>query len=233
MKKIPHICFFVLLLGLGFYGVYNPLSSNVEIKTQENTIEWKLVEPEVSANIEKQPAEPQESVGNLPIHESVQASTPTTAKAAAAPAPKRVAAKTPPPPPSRSSIPVAIASVITCDTGTFNVQFLCALNQYRQSKGLNSLSYNSALNSAALDHAGWMNANSLMSHIGEDGSKFYERCAAFNTQCDAENVSKGYTNAKRLLNAWIASPSHNKNLLGNHTVIGLGLVGVYADLVMR
>lgn len=78
-----------------------------------------------------------------------------------------------------------------------------------------------------------MSETNTMSHIGRDGSKYFERCIAENTTCDAENVAMGFTDAAKLLQAWINSPSHNANLLGRHTVMGLGLVGKYSTLVLR
>jgi uncharacterized protein YkwD len=143
--------------------------------------------------------------------------------------------KKPVPVPQPNTTPQAIPKVATtnCTTGAFSTQFLCLLNEYRKSKGLNSLTFEKPLNLAATAHATWMNANSTLSHEGLNNSKFYERCADEGTSCDAENVARGYTTPKTLLNAWIASASHNKNLLGSHTVIGVALVGNYSDLLMR
>lgn len=164
---------------------------------------------------------------------------PAPAPKAAVPAPKPVAKAAKPPVASPAPAPVDPAPQpsapinVNCEVGSFNAQFLCHINAYRNSKGLNSLAYEGALNITAYKHSTWMNETKTMSHIGRDGSKYNERCIAENTTCDAENVAMGFTNAKKLLQAWIDSPSHNVNLLGRHTVMGLGLVGVYSTLVMR
>jgi uncharacterized protein YkwD len=129
--------------------------------------------------------------------------------------------------------PASQTETDNCDSGSFNVQFLCLLNNYRRSKGLNSLTYDTSLNDVAQTHSSWMNTNGAMSHIGLNGSTFDQRCREGGTSCDAENVAWNYTTAQKLFDAWKASPSHNKNMLGAHTKTGLSLVGAYATSLFR
>jgi uncharacterized protein YkwD len=125
-----------------------------------------------------------------------------------------------------------LTSTVTC-TGTFNAQLLCLVNQYRKSKGLNALVFDSKLNSTAYDHSAWMYKTKIFSHTGEGGSRFYERCWDHGTTCDAENLGRGYTSASALMTAWKNSYSHNANLLGKHNYMGAGLVGSYSTQLFR
>ncbi len=123
--------------------------------------------------------------------------------------------------------------VVNCSDGSFNTQFLCLLNEYRKSQKLNAVSYDSALTTTAAVHSAWMNANANLSHTGQDGSRFFERCQQQQTTCDSENLAMGYTTAQKLFDAWKNSSGHNANMLGSHTKIGLALVGKYSTLVLR
>ncbi|HEX9502814.1 MAG TPA: CAP domain-containing protein [Patescibacteria group bacterium] len=146
---------------------------------------------------------------------------------------KRKVVTPPSVPPKPTPVTVPSPSLISCNTGDLSTQFLCLMNNYRLSNGLNALSYDSALTAVASEHSTWMNATATLSHIGENGSKFYQRCQAGLTTCDAENVARGYTTAPKLFEAWRVSPDHNANILGSHTKMGLSLVGSYATNIFR
>jgi len=114
-----------------------------------------------------------------------------------------------------------------CNSG-FNSEFLSLINTYRQENGKNTLSLNEALNIAACKHSNWMKTNNTLSHVGENGSQFYERCAFENISCDAENIAQGADSAQAFFDMWKNSSGHNENMLGDHTQIGVGLSGDYA-----
>lgn len=122
----------------------------------------------------------------------------------------------------------------SCDSiSSFPGHFLCLLNEYRQSKGKNSLTYNANMNAAAQNHSNWMNINDEFSHTGENGSSMTDRCVAANTTCDAENLAWGATSAEKLLQMWQDSPIHNSNMLDNHTQLGFGMAGSYFTVVFQ
>ncbi len=141
------------------------------------------------------------------------------------PAPKVQLAPKPAP---KANTNTSTNSSASCTTGAFADQFLCLINNHRKAGGKNALKYSSAINAAATNHSKWMSETGEFSHTGENGSTFVERCAAEGVYCDAENIAWGFTSAKNLFDMWKNSPGHNANMLGNHTLLGLGVAGKYA-----
>lgn len=121
-----------------------------------------------------------------------------------------------------------IINIVDCDIGNFSDQFLCLINGYRNSLGKNSLIYNLEITKAALAHSAWMNETGNFSHVGKEGSAFYERCEDVGAKCDGENIAYGFTSAQMLFEMWKNSPGHNAIMLGEHSLMGLGIVGKYA-----
>lgn len=138
--------------------------------------------------------------------------------------------------------PVIISNVGAVESTTFAncdpiqnfaEKFGCLINNYRQQNGLNSLQFDSSLTKVASDYSNYMNSANFFSHVAPDGSHYYERCAAQGTTCHAENLAKGFLSAQSLFDMWKSSPSHNENMLGPYTSIGLGVSGAYATTLFR
>ncbi len=92
------------------------------------------------------------------------------------------------------------------------------INQYRAGKKLPALSRDSRLDNLAGSHSRYMAAKDDLSHDG-----FNERFNQANMQSCAENVAWNQINASELVNDWIASPVHDKNLLkAAATRVGMG-----------
>lgn len=122
----------------------------------------------------------------------------------------------------------------TCNYNSTSQQFLCLLNNYRVANNKPALSLGGTLNNVALGHSQWMNTNNKLSHTGENGSSFSQRCANAGTSCSAETVGiVPGPSAQNLLNAWKNSSAHNSILLGNYTYVGLGVSGDYATALFR
>jgi uncharacterized protein YkwD len=162
------------------------------------------------------------------------------AQAAAEPAPQPASKATPTRAPApkpvvkaaTASVQPAPAPTVTC-SGGLAAEFLCLLNQYRASKGLGKLSGSSALSKVALGHSTWMSTTGIFSHVGIDGSRLGERCAAAGITCRGENLAHNIGTAKGLLDSWKASPGHNANLLGSYTTAGMGVYGGYTTLLFN
>ncbi len=112
--------------------------------------------------------------------------------------------------------------------------FLTLINNYRKSKGLNTLVLDNCLNKAAQEHTEWMdNVLKDINHTGKNGSKFWDRCSNAGCSCDAENIHYGSSTASGSFNSWKNSQGHNLNMLGNHTNIGIGVSGFYWTTVFK
>lgn len=118
-------------------------------------------------------------------------------------------------------------------SGRMAEEFLCLLNQYRDSKGKTKLGSSSALSSVALGHSTWMSNSGSFSHVGVNGSRLNERCSVAGITCRAENLAHNIGSAQQLLDLWKVSPSHNANLLGAYSTLGYGSYNSYITILFN
>ncbi|MEZ4875919.1 MAG: CAP domain-containing protein [Flavobacteriaceae bacterium] len=102
-------------------------------------------------------------------------------------------------------------------------EILQYVNEYRVSVGLSELKRDQQYASAyAVDHTQYMIDQNKISHDG-----FGVRAQALKDQgaeSVGENVAFGYSDAQKLVQAWINSPSHRSVLEGNYTHTGFGVM---------
>lgn len=94
------------------------------------------------------------------------------------------------------------------------------VNEYRQEKGLTSLSKLDPAYLKASEHTSYMIATGDVSH-----AFFYEREAYLKSEAQAivvaENLAVGYATAEGVFNAWLESEGHRKHIEGTYTHIGI------------
>ncbi len=102
-------------------------------------------------------------------------------------------------------------------------QILQLTNEYRASKNLVSLKINDVADQLALDHTLYMISKKVISHDGlnDRGKALVEKVKAMGY---GENVASFYPDAQSVVDAWIKSDDHRKNLEGNFTHIGISSV---------
>ncbi len=192
--------------------------------TNGGSIPLRIYSAEAS-NASAPAATPTPTVVPTPTPAEVKAAA-NTARIIPAPTPRPVVKP-------RATAPAPPApSAATC-SGGMSAQFICLLNQYRASKGLGKLSANSGLAGVALTHSQWMQTTGTFSHTGENGSKFFDRCALAKITCRAENLAVGVGTAENLLKMWKESAGHNANLLGPYSTIGIGIAGSYVTALFN
>ncbi len=103
-------------------------------------------------------------------------------------------------------------------------QILVFVNEYRRSKGLPALEANSFISSVALGHSRDMLTGK--SAFGHDG--FRERINVISGQLGklhvaAENVASGPMSAREVVDGWLHSPGHRRNIEGDFRLTGIGL----------
>ncbi len=156
-----------------------------------------------------------------------QAQKTEEAKAVALDAPKK---------PSTSKKTTAPATITPAPAGCAKnntpSEVLCRINTYRQENKLAVLSFDNTLAGVAAKHSAWMNSTGNFSHTGENGSKFYERCAAAGITCFAEIIALS-SSAESAFTGWRNSPGHNATMLGKYTTIGIGIAGRYYSADFR
>jgi uncharacterized protein YkwD len=107
----------------------------------------------------------------------------------------------------------------------FEAAIVRLVNEHRARHGLAPLVYHAALDTVAENHATHQSNVRKMAHgdIGDGTSAERIRSVGWNGAW-GENVAVGQTSAQQVVSEWIASPSHNRNLLDpNFSYIGVGI----------
>src|SRR5687767_4820477 len=92
------------------------------------------------------------------------------------------------------------------------------------------VTWNNLLEKAALLHSADMNKNNYFSHTGLDGSSPGVRLTrvGYNWMAYGENIAKGYTSEQAVMNGWLQSEGHCKNIMSAHVKeMGVGRDGNY------
>jgi uncharacterized protein YkwD len=101
------------------------------------------------------------------------------------------------------------------------------VNAERRRAGLAPVAWDDRVAAAALAHSTDMAAMRRMTHTGSDGSNAGDRLlrAGFQWRSWGENVAAGYNSNESAFAAWMNSPDHRRQILGNFTMIGIAAVG--------
>ncbi|WP_413998271.1 CAP domain-containing protein [Flavobacterium sp. W1B] len=96
------------------------------------------------------------------------------------------------------------------------------INNYRVSVGLNRLEIINHLSSKSEEHDNYMIINNAISHDG-----FVARSEnimkTLGAKTVAENVARNYDTPQSVLVAWLESPGHKENIVGNFTHFGIAI----------
>ncbi|SNR16232.1 CAP domain-containing protein [Tenacibaculum jejuense] len=98
----------------------------------------------------------------------------------------------------------------------YETQILNLLNKHRTDNGLAELAVLDIIKTQTEAHTDYMIGKGDISHDNfSDRSDFLQQNA--DARSTAENVAFGYNNAQSLVNAWINSDGHRRNIEGNFT----------------
>ena len=88
-------------------------------------------------------------------------------------------------------------------------------NNQRQNASAGIVKENAMLDAAAQAKVNDMFANNYWAHVSPKGTEpwYFVSNAGYNYQHAGENLARDFSNPKDVVNAWMASPSHKKNLL--------------------
>lgn len=117
--------------------------------------------------------------------------------------------------------------VTVFNAATMSADILKHINAYRKTKGLSALTTIEIANEQAAQHS----KNMALKKTAFSHNGFEERIATISKtagtmRAAAENVAYGQLSAKEVVDGWINSPGHRKNIEGNYTLTG---IGVYRD----
>ena len=106
----------------------------------------------------------------------------------------------------------------------YQTEILHHVNEYRKQRHLQPLKLVDSISIVAAKHSRDMADKTIsFGHQGFDIRikelyKKIEHC-----QAGAENVAYYRLNPKKLVDAWVASPGHRKNIEGNYNLTGIGI----------
>ncbi|HEX5714901.1 MAG TPA: CAP domain-containing protein [Thermoanaerobaculia bacterium] len=112
------------------------------------------------------------------------------------------------------------------DSGAVREEMLALVNAARKKAGLKTLRLNSVLHKAAQAHAEDMLARGYFAHESPSGTTVRERSrkAGYDWAAVGENIAFGQTSVDEVMETWMDSPGHRKNILSrNYTEMGVGL----------
>jgi uncharacterized protein YkwD len=93
-----------------------------------------------------------------------------------------------------------------------------------------AITWNDQLTTAAFNHSNEMNSNNYLSHTGLNGSTAGERIAAagYAWKAYGENIAKGYSNEQTVMDGWLKSEGHCKNIMSpSFREMGVARIGSY------
>ena len=108
---------------------------------------------------------------------------------------------------------------------TFESQVADLVNKERSSRGLNPLTYNTALAKMADDKAKDMYYNNYFSHTSPTYGSPFDMMKSYGIQYTAagENIAKGQKTPQEVMNSWMNSEGHRANILStSYNQIGVG-----------
>jgi uncharacterized protein YkwD len=109
-------------------------------------------------------------------------------------------------------------------TAAISREILFFVNEFRRSKGLPALQADSYISSVALGHSRDMLTGK--SPFGHDG--FRQRIDRISSRLGklhvaAENVASGPMDAREVVDGWLHSPGHRRNIMGDFRLTGIGV----------
>lgn len=108
------------------------------------------------------------------------------------------------------------ASLLVPENKVIEVEILTLINQYRIDKGLSSLGQMDVIKAQAYTHTDYMIDQAAPSH-----DNFFKRSEYLKEHSGAkrvaENVAYGFSSAQSVVNAWVNSEGHKKNMEGDYT----------------
>ncbi|MBG9377251.1 CAP domain-containing protein [Panacibacter sp. DH6] len=122
-----------------------------------------------------------------------------------------------------------VASSVTSQTSTVDIKalqhdILALVNKHRASLGLKALQMNEVASAEATRHS----ADMAKGKVGFGHGGFSQRMQSLNKQlgglrATAENVAYGKIGAAEVMDMWLESSGHRKNIEGNFSMMGIGI----------
>lgn len=110
------------------------------------------------------------------------------------------------------------------DMATMNTQILQLINEHRKAIGKGGLQMIDAASTQATQHSkDMMNGATPFGHDGFDDRVNAVRKSIGFVNAAAENVAYGQLSAADVVDGWLHSPGHKKNIEGDYNLTGIGV----------
>lgn len=106
-------------------------------------------------------------------------------------------------------------------------QVIDQTNAQRERLGLAPLTFNKQLTDAALAKGQNMMTNQYWSHVSPDGTEpwYFIHEAGYEYRVAGENLARDFSDTSRMIEAWMASPTHKANIMNpRYTEIGIAVI---------
>jgi uncharacterized protein YkwD len=217
-----------VLAGVGWYvtrDTTSPTSQNQPITTVTDDSSVTPTD-DASTPAETPSVTPSETPSATPSKTPTKKPSATPTPTRATTPPSRQGGRTPRPTktPSHTAVPKP-STKPPAPSGGAEAQVLQLTNNERAKKGCGPLRTNSALTKAADLYATDMVVHHYFDHNSQDGRSPFDRMktAGFKGGSMAENIAVGYKSAAAVVEGWMNSEGHRKNILNcDYTMIGIG-----------
>jgi hypothetical protein len=120
-------------------------------------------------------------------------------------------------------------AVANAQFGCHVEQVICCVNSYRAKYGLKPLNMDTTICRACQKHSQYMAGRGSLDHSGSGGSDAGDRMRREGVKVGgwAENIASGQKTEDAVCAAWIKSPGHRRNIVGNYDAVCVARYGDY------
>jgi len=120
-------------------------------------------------------------------------------------------------------------AVVNAQFGCHVEKVVCCVNNYRARYGLKPLKMDTVICRACQRQSQYMASRHSLSHTGSGGSNAADRMRSAGVPVSswAENIASGQKTEEAVCAAWIKSPGHRRNIVGNYDAVCVARYGDY------
>jgi len=115
-----------------------------------------------------------------------------------------------------------IGNSVAYNYSATELETLTLINNYRKSMGLNTLEKINFISVKSEEHANYMIANNVVNH-NDFVSRSNEIIKVLGARNVSENIAYNYATPSGAFDAWLKSPSHKENIVGDFTHFGISI----------
>ena len=114
------------------------------------------------------------------------------------------------------------AKVVDYSYNETELETMKLINEYRVSQGLNSLEMINHISYKSEEHDDYMIANKVVNH-NDFVARSENIIKVLKAKTVGENVAYNFNTPESVVAAWLKSPAHKENIVGNYTHFGIAI----------